>query len=83
MSDEKMSVADEHKRTHLDGLSSDDGTPFLAMFAEVADQRALAGGYDHRAEVWVANGQPVAMGVPVVMETMTYTNVGGESQDSD
>lgn len=83
MSEETMTQAYGRKRTHLNPELPDGDTPFLARFAEVGDHRALDGGYDESAEVWVVRGQPLATGVPVAMETMTFTKVGGESQDSD
>lgn len=71
------------KPPHLNPKLFEGDTPFLARFAEVGGHRALAGVYDESADVWVVHGQPLATSVPVSLETMTFTNVGGESQDSD
>ena len=78
-----MTQAYEHKRTHLKPLLSDGDTPFLARFAEVGDHRELAGGYDESSDVWLVDGHPLASSGSASVDTMTFTNSGGESQDRD
>ena len=78
-----MTQAYGQKRSHLEPLSSNGDTPFLAWFAERRDEGNILGNYDESADVWVVNSQPLATVDGVAMQTMTTTKVGGESQDSD
>ena len=71
------------KPSPLEPLSPNGDSPFLARFAEHRDEGGILGDYDESADVWVVNGRPLATVEGVVMQTMTTTKVGGESQDSD
>ena len=83
MSNESITRACKPTRTHVNSLCSDGDIPFLARFAEFGDHRSLTGGYDEGSDVWIVDGDPVARKVTAFVDTMTFTNSGGESQDRD
>ena len=77
-----MTQTNDHEEGQLQSASFVD-TPFLAMFAERRDERALIGCYDESSDVWVVDGQPLVTSYNMALETMTFTRSGGESQDRD
>ena len=78
-----MTQTNDHEKGQLQSASFHVDTPFLAMFAERRDERALIGCYDESSDVWVVDGQPLVTSYNMALETITFTRSGGESQDRD
>ena len=78
-----MTQTNEHEKGLLQSAAFQVDTPFLAMFAERRDERALIGCYDESSDVWVVDGQPLVTSCNMALETVTFTELGGETQDRD
>lgn len=78
-----MHQSNEQKKLLHESGSIHEDVPFLARFAERIEPWTATGAYDSTSDVWVVDGQPLAIGNDLALGTVTFTRAGGESQDRD